>query len=223
MQRLTWSGICMHSGQLPGYPASHGCVRMPYDFSVLFYHATEKGGTVVIGDTKKVQPHLAANPGMMLAPADFSPDMLAPLMKDGYDWRPDRSPEGPITIMISAADRAMYVYRNGNPIGRAAVEVSGEGPLGDHVFTMLEGVSEKTSFWTPGRKAKKWMRVTGDEASQKIDADEISARLRFNPEFAAKLYDVVAPGTTVIVTDQPAARQPNRDFTIMVNEEVAAQ
>ena len=35
MQRLTWTGIAMHSGQLPGYPASHGCVRLPYDFSAL--------------------------------------------------------------------------------------------------------------------------------------------------------------------------------------------
>lgn len=223
MQRLTWSGICMHSGNIPGYPASHGCVRMPYDFSTLFYHATEKGGTVVIGDAKKVQPHLAANPGMMLAPKDLTPDMLAPLMKDGYDWRPERSPEGPVTIMISAADRAMYVYRNGNPIGRAAVDIVGAEPLGGHVFTMLEGVSDKPSWWTPGRPAKKWMRVTGDEASRKIDADEISARLRFNPEFASKLYDVVAPGTTVIVTDQPAARQPNREFTIMTNVEQVAR
>ena len=33
MQRLTWSGIAMHSGQLPLCPASHGCVRLPYDFS----------------------------------------------------------------------------------------------------------------------------------------------------------------------------------------------
>ena len=33
MQRLTWTGIAMHSGQLPGYAASHGCVRLPYDFS----------------------------------------------------------------------------------------------------------------------------------------------------------------------------------------------
>jgi len=44
MQRLTWSGIAMHSGQLPGYPASHGCVRMPYDFSKLLFDLTEKGG-----------------------------------------------------------------------------------------------------------------------------------------------------------------------------------
>jgi lipoprotein-anchoring transpeptidase ErfK/SrfK len=52
MQRLTWTGIAMHSGQLPGYPASHGCVRLPYDFSVLLFDATPNGGTVVIGDGK---------------------------------------------------------------------------------------------------------------------------------------------------------------------------
>src|SRR5258708_7519925 len=33
MQRLTWTGIAMHSGNLPRYPASHGCIRLPYDFS----------------------------------------------------------------------------------------------------------------------------------------------------------------------------------------------
>ena len=33
MQRLTWNGIAMHGGPLPGYAASHGCVRMPYGFA----------------------------------------------------------------------------------------------------------------------------------------------------------------------------------------------
>ena len=33
MQRITWSGIALHGGVLPGYPASHGCVRMPFDFA----------------------------------------------------------------------------------------------------------------------------------------------------------------------------------------------
>src|SRR5438552_5546139 len=40
MQRLTWSGIAMHAGQLPGYPASAGCVRMPADFSEKLYSVT---------------------------------------------------------------------------------------------------------------------------------------------------------------------------------------
>ena len=52
MQRLTDTGICMHSGNLPGYPASHGCIRMPYDFSQLLFSATSRGGTVVVGDGK---------------------------------------------------------------------------------------------------------------------------------------------------------------------------
>src|SRR6188472_1100902 len=86
MQRLTWSGICMHSGNLPGYPASHGCVRLPYDFSQLLFQATTKGGTVVVGDDKTRTPHLAVNPGLMLAPADLSPEMLKPLKNGEYDW-----------------------------------------------------------------------------------------------------------------------------------------
>jgi lipoprotein-anchoring transpeptidase ErfK/SrfK len=217
MQRLTWSGICMHSGNLPGYPASHGCIRMPYDFSKQFFSATAKGGTVVIGDGKTPQPHLAANPGVMLVPKDFTPDMLRPLANDDYDWKPERSPNGPITVLISAADRTLYVYRNGNPIGRAALEISGRAPLGGHVFTMLDGVSEKPSWWAPNRPARKWLKVTSDEAGRRVSADDLAPRLRFNPEFATKLYDVIAPGTTVIVTDQPAVRNASRDFTILAN------
>jgi L,D-transpeptidase catalytic domain len=217
MQRLTWSGIAMHSGQLPGYPASHGCVRMPYDFSKLLFSLTAKGGTVVIGDQKTAQPHLAANPGILLAPADLTPDMVKPLAKDDYDWRPERSPGGPITILVSAADRALYVYRNGQPIGRGAIEINGSGPLGGHVFALLDGVTEKPSWWAPNRPARKWMTVSTDKVGRDISFDDLGRRVRFNPEFASKLYDVIAPGTTVIVTDEPAVRKAIRDFTILTN------
>ena|SRR5437762_13580721 len=63
----------------------------------------------------------------MLAPKDFTPAMLGRLAQEGYDWQPERSPEGPITTVVSSSDRAIYVYRNGNPIGRAALEISGGG------------------------------------------------------------------------------------------------
>src|SRR5207342_778762 len=48
MQRLTWKGIALHAGKLPGFPASHGCVRLPMQFSSLLFGATTKGMTVVI-------------------------------------------------------------------------------------------------------------------------------------------------------------------------------
>jgi hypothetical protein len=211
MQRLTWTGIAMHSGQLPGYAASHGCVRLPYDFSQLLFTTTNRGGTVIIGDGKTPVPRLASNPGLMLAPKDFSPEMLHPLGKNDYDWHPERSPEGPITIVISSADKAMYVYRNGDPIGRASVEIGGKGlsgreKLGNHVFTMLEGTTGKPSRFTPKHEEARWMRVTGE--GRAVDADTLESRLRFSPDFADKLANELKPGTTVIVTDYPAIRNP---------------
>jgi hypothetical protein len=211
MQRLTWTGIAMHSGQLPGYAASHGCVRLPYDFSQLLFATTNRGGSVIIGDGKTPVPRLASNPGLMLAPKDFSPEMLHPLAKNDYDWHPERSPEGPITIVISSADKAMYVYRNGDPIGRASVEISGKGlsrreKLGNHVFTMLEGTTGKPSRFTPKHEEARWMRVTSE--GKAVDADTLASRLQFSPDLADKLANELKPGTTVIVTDYPAIRNP---------------
>ncbi len=203
MQRLTWSGIAMHSGQLPGYAASHGCVRLPYDFSQLLFTITNSGGTVIIGDGKTPVPRLAANPGLMLAPTDLSPEMLRSLGKNEFDWHPERSPAGPIAIVISSADRAMYVYRNGNPIGRAAIETRGK--LGNHVFSMLEGTTGKTSRFTPNHQEARWLRVTSE--GRTVDADAVASKLRFSPDFADKLANELKPGSTVVVTDYPVARK----------------
>jgi lipoprotein-anchoring transpeptidase ErfK/SrfK len=48
MQRLTWSGTALHAGHLPGYPASHGCIRLPYNFSKKLYGLTKLGTRVVV-------------------------------------------------------------------------------------------------------------------------------------------------------------------------------
>ena len=48
MQRLTWSGIALHGGALPGYPASHGCIRMPYDFAERLFGMTRLGMRLIV-------------------------------------------------------------------------------------------------------------------------------------------------------------------------------
>jgi len=48
MQRITWSGVAMHAGVLPGYPASHGCIRMPHDFAVRLFSLTRMGARVLV-------------------------------------------------------------------------------------------------------------------------------------------------------------------------------
>jgi lipoprotein-anchoring transpeptidase ErfK/SrfK len=64
MQRITWSGVAMHAGVLPGYPASHGCIRMPLNFAVKMWGWTRMGARVVI------------TPGE-LTPESFSHPLLA--------------------------------------------------------------------------------------------------------------------------------------------------
>jgi hypothetical protein len=48
MERITWSGIALHGGPLPGYAASHGCIRMPYDFAENLFGRTQIGMRVII-------------------------------------------------------------------------------------------------------------------------------------------------------------------------------
>src|SRR5215207_6229421 len=57
MQRITWSGIALHGGVLPGRPASHGCVRLPFDFAERLFDATAMGMRVIVapGDVAPVE------------------------------------------------------------------------------------------------------------------------------------------------------------------------
>jgi lipoprotein-anchoring transpeptidase ErfK/SrfK len=64
MQRITWSGVAMHAGVLPGYPASHGCIRMPMSFAIKMWNWTKMGARVII------------TPGE-ITPAAFSHPLLA--------------------------------------------------------------------------------------------------------------------------------------------------
>ncbi len=48
MQRITWSGVAMHEGALPGYPASHGCIRLPHEFAKRMFGVTQGNERVII-------------------------------------------------------------------------------------------------------------------------------------------------------------------------------
>ena len=56
MQRITWSGIAMHTGVVPGHPASHGCIRLPAEFASKLWGMTRVGERVVISP-REVTPH----------------------------------------------------------------------------------------------------------------------------------------------------------------------
>jgi hypothetical protein len=70
MQRITWSGVAMHAGVLPGYPASHGCIRMPTAFAVKMWSWTRMGARVVVtpGETTPAGFSHALLPAFKVAP-----------------------------------------------------------------------------------------------------------------------------------------------------------
>jgi hypothetical protein len=59
MQRITWSGVALHAGQLPGYPASHGCIRLPYEFAIRLFHTTKMGARVIISHQELTPTEIA--------------------------------------------------------------------------------------------------------------------------------------------------------------------
>jgi hypothetical protein len=74
MQRITWSGVAMHAGVLPGYPASHGCIRMPLAFATKLWGWTKMGARVVV-TPGEITPHSFAHP--LLATQKIVPQPVA--------------------------------------------------------------------------------------------------------------------------------------------------
>ncbi len=74
MQRLTWDGIALHAGVNPGYPASHGCIRLPRQFAMLLYGVTRMGASVAVVDDDGV---------MRSVPREEWPVILADI--EGFD------------------------------------------------------------------------------------------------------------------------------------------
>lgn len=84
MQRLTWGGIALHAGPLPGYPASHGCIRLPKDFARQLFDLTTLGGTVMVVDDVVDAPlYLPVTPLLTADTRGFDPggtSYTAPLL-----------------------------------------------------------------------------------------------------------------------------------------------
>jgi hypothetical protein len=69
MERITWSGIALHGGPLPGYAASHGCIRMPYDFAEKLFGKTQIGMRVIIAPND-AEPVAFSDPKLFVPNAD---------------------------------------------------------------------------------------------------------------------------------------------------------
>jgi hypothetical protein len=185
MQRLTWTGIAIHAGNLPGYPASAGCVRLPVDFAAKLYSVTTLGTTVIIADNRS-SPTYSTQPGLLFSGKTGT-------RATGFVWAPQKAPKGPMSVIVSGADRAVYVYRNGVEIGRSPVGGL-ERLSGTHVYSALATVDAS------GRHD--WITVASS-GGRAPNLKELDRRVAIAPDFLANVRALITPGMTLVLTDAP--------------------
>jgi hypothetical protein len=210
MNRLTWSGIALHAGNLPGYPASHGCVRLPLKFSELLFGVTKLGMTVVIADDAS-QPAEVVHPGLVLgdyAQHEFGAVETA-LLQDQYSQAHVETPST-TSIVVSRADRSIAVWENDRIVasGKALIE-DPDTPIGDRVYT-LQG-------WDDDQKNLHW--AAADVLPRRgADTDtKTLQRIKAEPGLAPEIRKRLKIGMTLVTTDDSAKGKFGRSGFVVLD------
>jgi hypothetical protein len=205
MQRLTWKGIALHAGNLPGYPASHGCVRLPMKFSALLFGTTSLGMTVVITEVP-VGPELSAPPALATA----AQAQTASFANAAYQWHADRGNGGIVSVVASLADQRAIVMRDGVEIGSAPVRYA--GTLKMPVAYVLRARDSEGDHWLK-------LNYEGTGGSMEVSREEAS-KYDTPTMFRKTLTTILSPGSVIIVTPQPLkAGDPGKSLTVIENDE----
>lgn len=212
-QRLTWGGVALHAGGLPGFPSSHGCIHLPSAFAQELFNVSPMGMTVVVAD-EKTAPLAVARPLPVATvdPVTGQPRIEPRLPQDEpFRWQPEKSPEGPLSLVLSRADQRVLVFRNGVEIGRSKVTLTDDQPFGTHVY-VAHGEPGRLPTWVA-------LSVPGQEsvAGEALDPADV-ARVRFPRDFLAAVQTAMVPGATLVVTEEPILpHTTGQSMTILAN------
>jgi hypothetical protein len=238
-ERLTWDGVALHAGGLPGFPESHGCVHLPTRFAQLLFGVTHVGMTVVIA-SDRTAPHEVSHPAF-LAPVAMASGTPVPeeglAAGQGSRWHPEISPDGPITIVVSGADRRILVFRSGIEIGRARITIENpETPLGTEAFVRKSAavaplaassassaaplpVTPVPSATPAAGPSQRWMAIPLPGSREDSAAEPDPQRIHVPPGFVKELSGVLAVGTTLYVTDAPVLEETTGKALNVVNSD----
>jgi hypothetical protein len=197
MQRITWSGIALHAGVLPGHPASHGCIRLTKDFAVRLWHLTKRGTRVIIAPNN-VDPVQIASPRLFSKPKTASssqesstdapagkdvatiPSTPAALVPNGQSQDDTNllpvtgvAPQKktiPISVFVSRKLSRLFVRQRFAPLFDAPIRIENpDEPLGTHVFTLLEPQDEGASFRWNAVSMPETLASTSTSSNQKLN------------------------------------------------------
>jgi L,D-transpeptidase catalytic domain len=217
-ERLTWSGVALHAGNLPGYPDSHGCVHLPLAFSKLLFRVTQLGTPVIIADAATA-PAEVLHPGLLWNTAiEQDVQSVEPHGGAGTPASPAAGAQatpaaGPVSILISGADRELYALQNGIEVVTSPVTIADPvEPLGTHVFVLADqtGAQERWLAVSVGKTAAAY-RAAGDAAMAALK------RVQIPRQASTALQPSLHPGATMMLTDLPASAdtRSDKDFVIL--------
>lgn len=206
MQRLTWSGIALHAGALPGYPASHGCVRMPRDFAERLFEVTRLGMRVIV-------THDDIGPADIIHPALFRPASGEPKAQ---------AAAGPSVVALSAEPQPVAPFQN---LRRVAAAKAAEA---DAASKRLEEARHLAAAkYREAASANKSLRTAqGAKLRAEFHVREIERRigLATEPAVRAELEDAKAKALVKVDEAQAAFQavqvevQPTLDALAQVRE-----
>jgi L,D-transpeptidase catalytic domain len=216
-ERLTWSGVALHAGNLPGYPDSHGCVHLPLEFSELLFQVTQLGTPVIIADDATA-PAEVLHPGLLWnAAIEKDIQSVEAGAASGAPTTPAAGPQptpaaGPLSILISGASRELVALEDGVEVITSPVTINDpDQPLGTHVLVFAD---------QPGGQ-ERWHAVSvGKPPPGGDDGDAASAaleRVQIPGKASSALQPLLHPGATLMITDLPATAdtRSGKDFVIL--------
>jgi hypothetical protein len=219
MQRLTWKGVALHAGNLPGYPASHGCIRLPMKFSELLFSVTQLGTSVIIADQETAYSSVV-RPDLVL------PNDMAKTAQDATEKsaRPGKSAAAVdaakvMSILVSGADRKAYLIVDGEVTFETPINVlDPDKPIGTHLFSLI-GPS-------PDGHALRWSAFgLGGHPQDGVVVDLWSSSVLARIEYldgagVRRVARTLHPGTTMVVTDLAASPETRTapDFTVITED-----
>ncbi len=187
-QRLTWGGICLHAGGLPGYPSSHGCVHLPLEFSAKLFEITHLGTAVIIADEASA-PADVVHPGIILSgdANQMIDQKLALERRKEHKMVPPADGDHPnrvpiASVVVSGADLKSYLLKDGEIVVQKTIAIENpDQPLGTHVL-VLKSLEGKHPTWsaTPIRHADS---TTAVRSTDKATLD----RINFEPDLSNRL------------------------------------
>jgi len=203
MQRLTWTGIALHGGPLPGYPASHGCIRMPYDFAERLFDVTGLGMRVIVAPGS-VMPAAIDHPALFQPKAgpEAAAASAAAAEADKAASKVDQTRSAAMTASREAALSMVSVRKAEILKLKAEVELAGTERA------IASAVSPEAKEQAEDAKTK----VTSQVAE--LEAQVASAKAKLQPELdavvAARQAAIAAENARVTAAD--AARKAARDL-----------